>query len=89
MLTTTRRDLVLKAAVAAAAFGLDGSLAIAAPARAPDPTRGFFRYKVGAAECTALYDGIWEKTHDPAYFSNATIGETKRALRPPASRPPS
>jgi glyoxylase-like metal-dependent hydrolase (beta-lactamase superfamily II) len=83
MLTTTRRDLVLTAAVAAAAFGLDRSVAIAAPARGqrtPDPARGFFRYKVGAAECTALYDGIWEKTHDPAYFSNATIGETKRAL---------
>jgi Metallo-beta-lactamase superfamily len=74
---------VLTAAVAAAAFGLDRSVAIAAPARGqrtPDPARGFFRYKVGAAECTALYDGIWQKTHDPAYFSNATIGETKRAL---------
>jgi glyoxylase-like metal-dependent hydrolase (beta-lactamase superfamily II) len=93
MLTTTRRDLVLSAAVAAAAFGLDGSLAVvaakpaatkpaAAPQRqqTPDPTQGYFRYRVGAAECTALYDGIWEKTHDPAYFSNANIAEIKHAL---------
>src|SRR5262245_46546719 len=46
----------------------------------PDPVPGFHRYKVGAAECTALYDGIWEKAHDPAYIKNASIAETKRAL---------
>src|SRR5262249_47797406 len=83
MPTTSRRDLILSAAVAGAALGLDKSLAIAAPARGqktPDPAKGFFRYKVGDAECTALYDGIWEKTHDPAYFSNATVAETKQAL---------
>jgi glyoxylase-like metal-dependent hydrolase (beta-lactamase superfamily II) len=83
MFATSRRSLVLSAAVAGVAFGLDRSLAIAAPMRGqqtPDPTRGFFRYKVGDAECTALYDGIWEKAHDPAYFSNATVAETKEAL---------
>src|SRR5262245_39844235 len=46
----------------------------------PDPVPGFHRYKVGPAECTALYDGIWEKAHDPAYIKNASIAETKRAL---------
>jgi glyoxylase-like metal-dependent hydrolase (beta-lactamase superfamily II) len=83
MFSTSRRSLILSAAVAGAALGLDRSLAVAAPARhqkTPDPARGFFRYKVGDAECTALYDGIWEKTHDAAYFSNATVAETKKAL---------
>src|SRR5260370_1468794 len=83
MPTTSRRDVILSAAVAAASLGLDKSLAIAAPARGrktPDPTKGFLRYKVGDAECTAVYDGIWEKAHDPAYFSNATVAETKQAL---------
>jgi len=83
MPTTSRRDVILSAAVAAASLGLDKSLAIAAPARGqktPDPTKGFLRYKVGDAECTAVYDGIWEKAHDPAFFSNATVAETKRAL---------
>jgi len=83
MFTTSRRSLVLDAAVAAAAFGLDRSLAIAAPTRGrrtSDPARGFVRYKVGEAECTALYDGVWEKAHDPAFFSNATTAETKQAL---------
>ena len=93
-LLPSRRNLVLSAATAAAVFGLDGSLAIARTRRhrrtshaaesphqhTPDPTRGYARYKVGDAEVTALYDGIWEKTHDPAYFSNATVDETKHAL---------
>jgi len=99
MFTSTRRTVVLSVAAAAAAFGLDKRLAIAAPevptqkkpaspthlrprrtAQTPDPVPGFHRYKVGAVECTALYDGIWEKAHDPAYIKNASIAETKRAL---------
>ncbi len=103
MLTTSRRDLILSAAVAGAALGLDKSLAIAAPVESqqtpaapvrsqhnpaapvprqqtPDPKPGYFRYKVGDAECTALYDGIWEKAHDPKYFGNATTAEIKQAL---------
>ena len=79
----SRRDVILSAPVAAAAFGLDRSLAIAAPPRSqktPAPAKGFSRYEVGDAKCTAVYDGIWEKPHDPAYFSNATVAQTKRAL---------
>src|SRR5258708_936760 len=102
MPTTSRRDVILSAAVAGAALGLDKSLAIVAPvegqqapaapvrsqhkptapvrrAQTPDPKPGFLRYKVGDAEITALYDGIWEKMHDPEFFSNATVAETKQA----------
>jgi glyoxylase-like metal-dependent hydrolase (beta-lactamase superfamily II) len=101
----TRREIILSAAVASAAFGLEGwlSLPTAAAARhhhhtrhkhharhtqqaqqpqakTPDPPLGHVRYKVGEAEITALYDGIWEKAHDPGYFSNASVDETKQAL---------
>jgi len=79
----SRRGLLLSAATAAAAFGLDGTLAVADTRphqRTPDPARGYVRHKVGDAEVTALYDGVWEKAHDPAFFSNATVGQTKRAL---------
>jgi glyoxylase-like metal-dependent hydrolase (beta-lactamase superfamily II) len=93
-LRPSRRNLVLSAATAAAAFGLDGPLAIARSRRhrrtsdaseplhrrTQDPHPGYLRYKVGDAEVTALYDGTWEKTHDPAYFSNATVDETRHAL---------
>src|SRR5262245_30322255 len=84
MRATTRRTVILSAAVAAAAFGLDGGLAISAPAgRAPPPAPapGFHRFRVGAAECTVVYDGIWEKVHDPAYFKNASVDATKKALQ--------
>ncbi len=83
MLTTTRRDIILSAAVAGAALGLDKCLAITEPvkkARTPDPNPGFRRFKVGDAEVTALYDGIWEKPHDPKYFGNATTDDIKKAL---------
>jgi glyoxylase-like metal-dependent hydrolase (beta-lactamase superfamily II) len=50
------------------------------PQKTPDPPRGYARYTVGEAEITAVYDGIWEKVHDPVYFSNASIEETKQAL---------
>ena len=83
MRATTRREIILSAAVATAAFGVSGQMAISAPerrAKTPDPLPGFYRYRVGNAVCTALYDGIWEKAHDPAYFKNASVNETKQAL---------
>jgi glyoxylase-like metal-dependent hydrolase (beta-lactamase superfamily II) len=95
MVTATRRDFVLSAAMAAVALGLDGRVAISAPCRrrrhrslrsslpaqqTPDPMPGFHRYKIGDAECIALYDGVWEKAHDKTFFSNATVAETKQAL---------
>jgi glyoxylase-like metal-dependent hydrolase (beta-lactamase superfamily II) len=103
MPTTSRRDVILSAAVAGAWLGLDRSLAMVAPgqsqqapaapvpsqhkpmapvrrAKTPDPKPSFLRYKVGDAEITALYDGIWEKVHDAKYFGNATVAETKQAL---------
>lgn len=82
MCSPSRRTWILSAAVAAAALGLDRPLAVAAPPRrqSADPPKGFSRFKIGDAECTAIYDGIWEKVHDPTFFSNATVEETKQAL---------
>jgi glyoxylase-like metal-dependent hydrolase (beta-lactamase superfamily II) len=83
MLTTSRRDIILSAAVAGVALGLDKCLAITAPAhgaQTPDPNPGFHKYRVGDAEVIALYDGIWEKTHDSKYFGNASTEDVKKAL---------
>lgn len=77
----SRRDFVVSTALAAA-FGLGSRLAVS-PAFAqqtPPPRQGFHRYKVGEVEVTALYDGIWEKPHDPAFIRNASIDETRAAL---------
>lgn len=79
----TRREFILSAAVAAAVFGLDRPMAISAPATGQqtiDPKPGVHRYKVGSAECIALYDGVWEKAHDPKFFANASVKQVKQAL---------
>src|SRR5262245_27599047 len=82
MLNLSRRKFVMSAAFAAA-LGLDRRLAFAPAAYAqktPDPASAFHKYKVGSIEVTALYDGIWEKPHDPAFIKNASVDETKAAL---------
>ncbi|TCR64074.1 MBL fold metallo-hydrolase [Bosea sp. BK604] len=82
MFHPSRRDALVAASLAAA-FGLDKPFAFIDEAEAqttPDPAVGFHRYKVGSIEVTALYDGIWEKPHDPAFIKNASIDETKEAL---------
>ena len=89
MLNLSRRD-VIAAAAFAAALGLDKRLMLVGPALAqttPDPTPGFHTYKVGDIEVTALYDGIWEKPHDPAFIKNASVEETKEALAKAAMTP--
>jgi glyoxylase-like metal-dependent hydrolase (beta-lactamase superfamily II) len=81
MLNLSRRDFVVSTAMAAA-LGLNARLAVS-PAfaqKTADPAKGFVTYKVGAAEVTALYDGIWEKPHDPAFIANASVEDVKAAM---------
>lgn len=81
MLNMSRRDVV--AAGFVAALGLNSRIAIVGSAQAqpaPDAGKGFYKYKIGSVEVTALYDGIWKKPHDPAFIKNASIEETKDAL---------
>lgn len=83
MLTMSRRGVLASAAVAAA-FGLhDKKLAFIGPAHAEaplEPANGVYKYKVGAIEVTAVYDGIWRKPHDPTFIKNASVEDTKEAL---------
>jgi len=81
MLNLSRRDFVVSAGLAVA-LGLDGRLAIS-PAfaqKTADPAKGFVTYRVGGADVTALYDGIWEKPHDPAFIANASVDDVKGAM---------
>ncbi len=80
MLNMSRRDVVIGAGLAAA-LGLNYRLVMPAQAQPmPDPSKGFYKYKVGLVEVTALYDGIWKKPHDPAFIKNASVEDTKTAL---------
>lgn len=79
----SRRDVVVSAGLAAA-FGLCLPVALVRPAhpqKFPALANPFHKFKVGAFECTAVYDGIWEKPHDPGFIKNASLDEVKAALR--------
>jgi glyoxylase-like metal-dependent hydrolase (beta-lactamase superfamily II) len=79
----SRRDVVVSAGLAAA-LGLASRVAVIAPAQAqksPGPATPYRRFKIGSFDCTSVYDGIWEKPHDPAFIKNASLDEVKAALR--------
>jgi glyoxylase-like metal-dependent hydrolase (beta-lactamase superfamily II) len=81
MLNMSRRDFVVSTGLAAA-LGLNGRLVVS-PAfaqKTADPAKPFVTYKVGTAEVTAIYDGIWEKPHDPAFISNASVEDVRAAM---------
>lgn len=81
MLNISRRDFVVSTSLAAA-LGLNARLAVspALAQKTPDPAKPFVTYKVGAAEVTAVYDGIWEKPHDPAFIANASVEDVRAAM---------
>ena len=80
MLNLSRREFVASTAIAAA-LGLNARLVVPAFAqKTPDPAKPFVTYKIGSAEVTALYDGIWEKPHDPGFIANASVDDVKAAM---------
>ncbi len=81
MYEITRREFIISSAAAAAVLGLNGRFAFIGTALAQKSMeQGFYRHKVGNIEVTAIYDGVWEKAHDPGFIKNATVDETKAAL---------
>src|SRR5215510_789819 len=86
MQSISRRAFVISAATAGAVFGLDGPLEFIGPAFAqkPDPKlmdKGVVKFKVGDIEVIQMYDGLWEKAHDPNFVKNASLDEVKAALK--------
>jgi glyoxylase-like metal-dependent hydrolase (beta-lactamase superfamily II) len=79
----TRRRFITgitgSAALAAASAALPTSarsMALLAGAQGP----GVYRYKLGAVELTALYDGAWFLPIEPTFTGNASAGEVDAAL---------
>ena len=81
MQSISRRGFVISATAAAAAFGLDGPLEFLTPAFAQKADKGFVKFKVGDIEVIQMYDGVWEKAHDPAFVKNASLDDVKAALK--------
>jgi glyoxylase-like metal-dependent hydrolase (beta-lactamase superfamily II) len=81
MQSISRRGFVISATAAAAAFGLDGPLEFLTPAFAQKADKGFVKFKVGDVEVIQMYDGVWEKAHDPGFVKNASLDDVKAALK--------
>ena len=81
MFEISRRDVVLSAAGAFAAFGLSKPVAFIGAAQAQPANPGFFKHKVGDIEVTTLSDGIVEVPHREGFIKNANVEQTKAALR--------
>jgi glyoxylase-like metal-dependent hydrolase (beta-lactamase superfamily II) len=81
MYQISRRHLILSSAAATAVFGLNSRLVFLGMAQAQTALeRGYYRYNVGSIEVTALFDGVWEKPHDPNFIKGVSLDETKAAL---------
>jgi glyoxylase-like metal-dependent hydrolase (beta-lactamase superfamily II) len=81
MLNMSRRGVLASAAATAAIVLSKPVIFNKAHAATPlEPTVGFYKYKVGSIEVTAVYDGIWRKPHDPAFIKGVSVDETKAAL---------
>src|SRR3954454_25229561 len=79
MFQISRRDLVLGAAGAYAAFGLTKPIAFigAAQAQTMPAQPAFKKYRVGDIEVISLYDGVWEKPHDENFIRGTNVEQTK------------
>ena len=83
MSNLTRRNALLTAACAGAAFGLPRPVSFIEAALAqkgPEVGKGFRPFKFGNVQGFILNDGVWEKPHDPGFIKNASVEETKAAL---------
>lgn len=88
MLDLTRRNVVLSAAAASAAFGLDKRLeiipsALAQTSASPMNPKGLghAKFKIGDIEVTQLFDGAITRDHNPGFIKNASVDEQKAALK--------
>ncbi len=89
MLQMNRRNFVLSATTAGLVFGLDKPLEIIPSALAQDAGRHpmnpkgakFHKFKVGGIEVTTVFDGGIYRPHSADFIKNASIDDTKAALK--------
>jgi glyoxylase-like metal-dependent hydrolase (beta-lactamase superfamily II) len=80
-----RRSILAAAPAAAAATVFSapafaqGTPAAAAPASGPQQAPGFYRYKIGDIEATAINDGVWMRPLADGFVKNAALDEVKKA----------
>jgi glyoxylase-like metal-dependent hydrolase (beta-lactamase superfamily II) len=81
MSQVTRRTVAAGAALVATAGILPGTFIMPAAARAAGrQAPGFYRFKLGSLELTAINDGVWDRKLDPTFVRNAALDEVQKAL---------
>src|SRR5262245_64205924 len=80
MQSISRRAFVISAATAGAAFGLYRPMEFVGSAFAQGGA-AVTKFKVGDIEVIQMFDGVWEKAHDPGWVKNASVDDVKGALR--------
>jgi glyoxylase-like metal-dependent hydrolase (beta-lactamase superfamily II) len=80
MTKLSRRHLLTGTALAAASAALPLSPAKAAAPQSGQQGPGFYRFKVGNYEVTAINDGTWFLKLNPGFVRNAEIADVQQAL---------
>jgi glyoxylase-like metal-dependent hydrolase (beta-lactamase superfamily II) len=73
-----RRSLLAGVAASATALAVSPLQAASPPAGRQAP--GYYRFRLGAYELTALYDGIWNRPLDEKFVRNAPLADVTQAL---------
>jgi glyoxylase-like metal-dependent hydrolase (beta-lactamase superfamily II) len=84
MIEFNRRNIVLSAAGAAAAFGLTKHITFidaALAQKAPEAGKGFKTFKVGDIQMTTLYDGSLDRPNAAGLVKNASVDDVKGAMK--------
>jgi len=83
MHTVDRRTLIAGAAAITAASLADSAAPRAAHAKAPlsgNQAPGYYRFKIGDIEVTAINDGVWLPDVGPNFFRNFSVEDAQKAL---------
>src|SRR5215207_5775339 len=82
MSAITRRAVIAASAVAAAAAPTLSfpNLSFAAAPAAKQQAPGAYRFRLGAYELTAIYDGLWPLKIDDNFIRNASNAEVEASL---------
>jgi glyoxylase-like metal-dependent hydrolase (beta-lactamase superfamily II) len=79
MSNPSRRHVLAGSALAAAAVALPATTQAAAPASGRQGP-GFYRFRIGDYEVTAINDGTWYRAIDEKFVRNAPFPEVQKAL---------
>jgi glyoxylase-like metal-dependent hydrolase (beta-lactamase superfamily II) len=74
------RRALLGGVVATAAAPTLANPGVAAAPPAGRQAAGFYRYRIGSYELTALYDGVWNRVIDETFVKNAAWPDVVRAM---------